>query len=363
MLTKQHIRGLWTAQNRDAAGSRLLLAVKTALAVGIAWQLASLMPGVTQEYPYYAPLGAIVSMYPTFMGSVRVGFQTLLGLVLGILLAGGVLLAGSPNIITISLAVGLGVLLSGHHRLGAGREYVPMAVLFVLIVGGQNADDYSIGYLVQMALGVVVGLAVNLTILPPIRLNAALSHTSRGRGVLVQQLRDMASALVGHWPPEEQDWADRAELMTSTVSEIRAAAYEAHESQRANPRGYRKSRKQLVDNNFEDLAALEAITFHVRNITDVLAGAVQDAPVQVELIEDLRRPLSNCLDATAAALEKWDESGTDEASLETVRTSLTELSKEIAAAPKSDGYALAPGAAVVLDIERILAALRQRVLD
>ncbi|WP_160320836.1 hypothetical protein [Arthrobacter alpinus] len=48
------------------------------------------MPGTADDYPYYAPLGALVSMSATFMGSVRVGFQTLIGLTLGILLAVGV---------------------------------------------------------------------------------------------------------------------------------------------------------------------------------------------------------------------------------------------------------------------------------
>ena len=49
--------------------SRVLLAAKTALAVGIAWLIAPLVPGVADDYPYYAPLGALVSMTPTMMGS------------------------------------------------------------------------------------------------------------------------------------------------------------------------------------------------------------------------------------------------------------------------------------------------------
>ncbi|MCS3843801.1 hypothetical protein [Microbacterium sp. AK031] len=46
---------------------------------GIAWALAPHMPGVTDEYPYYAPLGALLSMYPTLMESAKSGVQTLLG--------------------------------------------------------------------------------------------------------------------------------------------------------------------------------------------------------------------------------------------------------------------------------------------
>lgn len=162
-------------------GQRVLLAAKTSIAVGIAWFLAPHMPGVTQEFPYYAPLGALVSMYPTFMASVRTGLQTLAGLVLGILLAAVVLLLGHPNIITISLAVGLGVLLAGVPRLGAGRDYVPVATLLVLIIdGADGVDAFSIGYAVQMAMGVVVGLAVNVTIFPPLTLDVAGSGFRMG---------------------------------------------------------------------------------------------------------------------------------------------------------------------------------------
>ena len=51
---------------RQAATSpgRLILAAKTALAVGIAWAVAPYVPGVANEYPYYAPLGALAAAAP-----------------------------------------------------------------------------------------------------------------------------------------------------------------------------------------------------------------------------------------------------------------------------------------------------------
>ena len=132
--------GIVRALHDAVRPARLLLVAKTALAVGLAWTLAPHMPGVTDEYPYYAPLGALVSMYPTLMGSVRSGLQTLLGLATGIALAAIVVLTVGPTWWTIPAVVGIGVLVSGTGWFGAGREYVPMAALFVLIIGGQNAD-------------------------------------------------------------------------------------------------------------------------------------------------------------------------------------------------------------------------------
>ena len=64
--------------------------------------------------------------------------------------------------------MGLGVLLAGLPRLGAGRDWIPTAALLVLLVGGHNPDDFSFGYLLQMGVGVTVGIVVNLLVFPPL---------------------------------------------------------------------------------------------------------------------------------------------------------------------------------------------------
>ena len=99
--------------------ARLLLVGKTALAVGLAWSIAPHMPGVVDDYPYYAPLGALVSMYPTLLGSVRSSLQTLFGLATGIALASAVVLTIGPNWWTIPLVIGLAMLVSGTGWFGS----------------------------------------------------------------------------------------------------------------------------------------------------------------------------------------------------------------------------------------------------
>ncbi len=63
---------------------RLLLAAKTAAAAALAWYLAPLVPLAQSEYSYYAPLGVLVSMYPTVARSASSGAQAVVGLALGI---------------------------------------------------------------------------------------------------------------------------------------------------------------------------------------------------------------------------------------------------------------------------------------
>jgi hypothetical protein len=212
------------------AHPRLLQAVKTAVGVAIAWKLAPYMPGVADEYPYYAPLGVIVASYPTLMGSLKNAWQTLAGLAIGIILAAAVVIFSEPSVLTVALVVGVGMLFGGIRQLGAGREYVPIAGLFVLIVGGPEADGYSIGYLSQMSLGIVVGLLVNLLVAPPTRVTAAVKELSRLRGALGTHLGSVADALEASWPPEESEWSKQGDTLAGTTSSVRRALAEADEA-------------------------------------------------------------------------------------------------------------------------------------
>tara|TARA_R110002051_G_scaffold305021_1_gene374726 strand:- start:11240 stop:11902 length:663 start_codon:yes stop_codon:yes gene_type:complete len=192
-------------------------AAKTGLAVAIAWMLAPYLPGVADNYPYYAPLGAIVAMYPTLMGSMKNAAQTLGSLAVAIALAGAVINFSSPSVLTMSLAVGLGALIAATGWFGANREYIPVTVLFVLIIGGPDADDYSLGYLEQATLGIVVGLLVNLLIFPALTHNAVDQQLSNFRRVLADHLADIAglspkvgrqNVTAGH-RPKTRSWQSR----------------------------------------------------------------------------------------------------------------------------------------------------------
>ena len=91
--------------------------------------------------------------------------------------------------------MGLGVLLAGLPRIGSGRDWIPTAALLVLLVGGSNPDDFSFGYLIQMGVGVAVGIAVNFLVFPPLHFNAAALSLAELRLALGKQSADMGAAL------------------------------------------------------------------------------------------------------------------------------------------------------------------------
>ncbi|MFK4762164.1 aromatic acid exporter family protein [Microbacterium sp. ZW T5_45] len=280
--------------------ARLLLVGKTALAVGLAWTIAPQMPGVVDEYPYYAPLGALVSMYPTLLGSVRSSLQTLSGLATGIALATVVVLTIGPNWWTIPLVIGLAMLVSGTGWFGIGREYVPMAALFVLLIGGRNADEYSLGYLVQMGIGVAVGLIVNAVFAPAPLLGATATRVEGFRAQLAQHLHDIGDAVSESWPPAHEQWAADAATLADTTAELRAAASEADESRRGNVRA--RGRRAESDRIHDELGRLDRIAHLIRDISDATADTIWDRPGALSLDPALPDPLAAACHAVANAV-------------------------------------------------------------
>ena len=349
ILSKRSVTAVTNQVTGFLRYTRLQLAIKATIAVGIAWTIAPHIPGVASQYPYYAPLGALVSMYPTIFGSLRTGLQTLAGLVAGIALAlTTMLLFGQPNVVTISLIVGVGVLLAGMPNLGAGRDYLPMAALFVLALGGDDPDGYSLGYTVQMLVGVVVGLTVNAAVFPPLHLNGAVNGLATLRTSLSRQLRDMGTALEETWPPKHEEWSQRESELDLLTAEVREAVELADSSRRGNIRSRKYRRDFTAD--YRALRAMESATRHVKDMTEVLTDAIWRNPQNVAVPAALTVPLAEAVNACAEAVETWDPES-EEYSAATA--SLIELVRLVNTSASAESPVDAT-AALAMDLRRIL---------
>lgn len=341
---------------------KLLLAFKAALAVGIAWVVAPFMPGVADEYPYYAPLGALLSMHSTLKGSAKYGLQILGGLAIGILLAAIALAFGAPNFLTISLVVAAGVLIGGMRWLGApGQEYLPIAALFVLIVGGQDASHYAIGYLVQMTVGIAVGLLINLLVLPPLTFDSAVQKFSHFRRSLALHLDDVGTALTENWPPERERWATQNQTLSATAAEVRQTIHLAADSRKGNPRA--RLHTLDVEGDYEDLAALENVTFHIRDLTELLAGAVWGKPFPVELPTQLLPPLSEAIHAVADVLTTWENKDEGAEPLRRAGDSIEALFNRIDEHRTAGPASMSAAATIAIALQRIVATVRPRTQE
>ncbi|WP_104081206.1 hypothetical protein [Cryobacterium sp. Y11] len=129
----------------------------------------------------------------------------------------------------------------------------------------------------------------------------------------------------------------------------------ADESRKGNPRARFNRRNLVVD--YEDLAALENVTFHVRNLTEVFTGMIWGKPIPLELPPEPQPVLSDALHAVAETLRATDDGPRDSAPFDAAVVAVEAILhgiQELDAGTTS----LSPTAAIVIDLKRILVALR-----
>lgn len=253
------------------APRRLILALKTAIAAAVAWYVAPWVPYADAEYSYYAPLGVLVSMYPTVADSARAGGQALVGLACGIAVGfGGLAIvgAGAPGIVAVAVVVAAGVALGGIRALGVGRDWIALAGLFVLLLGGHDADGFSTSYLLTMAFGVVVGIIANYLLVPPLYLRSARDRLSDLRAAVTTALDRAADAVEDAAPDPSALRSDAEELAEMSVA-VASDVDEASRSERANVRA--RGVGGIHDENAQRWWGLERTTYLTRDLLDVLA--------------------------------------------------------------------------------------------
>lgn len=299
---------------------RLLLAFKAATACTIAWIVAPHMPGVVAQYPFYAPLGALSVMYPTLLGSMRTGLQTILGLALGMALALIVLITDLNTIITLFIVIVLGTILAGVRKLGVGADYIPMTALFVLVIGGPNADDYSVGYLVQMTTGAAIGLIVHLLVAPPVDVRSASLELGRAEKLLVHYLRDVAREVRTPGATSRRDWVEVNFQLAQMTTEVRGVVQESATAMKGNPRMLLPNYKNQ-DPGLARLIRVEYVAFYMRNLTDVLRRLFATDGSHMVVPAEVSKELERALRAVAEVLRvAWR---VDTASLQALTTAIT----------------------------------------
>ncbi|MGO2521366.1 MAG: FUSC family protein [Microbacterium sp.] len=273
---RRGLRFLVESGKESPSAARLVLAVKTAVAAAVAWYLAPYVPFADNDYSYYAPLGVLVSMYPTMAGSARAGAQALIGLALGIALGIGglgLVLLGAPGVTVVAAVICIGILIGGIRVLGAGAEWVAIAGLFVLLIGGPAAEEFSVSYLFTMAFGVMVGVLMNFVVFPPLYLQRASSRLSALRDATASSLSDIARSMTQE-PARTEDIREATEGLAALLTAVEGDVVEAEESRKGNPRGRR--RREGQDLISLRMKAIQHTTHAVIDLADTLLKAVDD---------------------------------------------------------------------------------------
>lgn len=348
----------WLRRQIDARRTDLVKALRTAVAAGVAWQVAELLGGElggpVERYAYYAPLGAVVAVTGTVAASVRDSARALGAVLIGATL--GVLvepLAGWRGI-ALAVAVAIGMVISTWRRLGSLGSWVPVAAMFVLLTGSSHLEDYLIGYLGLMTLGAVIGVIAN-ALFAPFPLRRSGQEVRELRDTLAQQLCDAAQILRRPDPPSPEEWEDKQHALIPLSREVGAMVEETSEARRANWRARRWV--ESVERQYELARSLEQLAYLIDDLVTLLRKEENSALEHPALGPRLRPAAADVLDALSGVLADLDEPVAGGDALRHVDAAMRTLADQIRHAGDETEDDLFTAGAIVLAARRAVSAL------
>ncbi|MGY1644043.1 aromatic acid exporter family protein [Geodermatophilus sp. SYSU D00703] len=244
--------------------------VRAAIAAGLAWEVAVLLPAAVAEYAYYAPLGAIVAVHPTIADSASASWRTVLAIVLGLGLAVGVheVTTGLPEALALALLVALAVGLERWGLLGDSAGWVSVAAVFMLTVGAGDPADFVAAYAGLVLLGAAVGVLVT-ALFPPLNLTRARRAIDATRTLLAEHLTATAAEVRAGRSPTLEEELRRAVAREAALARLREAQRTVERAQRANVRARR--RQDARARVQEESRALERVAVLLDDVTVLVA--------------------------------------------------------------------------------------------
>lgn len=265
--TRERLVGLLGAARDEPV--RWPQVLKAAIATGIAWELAQLLPG--NQPPVFAPLAAMLTIQVTAFESLRSAVQRTLGVIAGVLVAYGLAQVLGLHWWSIALVVLASMALGQALALGTqGSTQVPVSALLVLGFGAATTS-YAYARVLETLLGAVIGVVVSLVLVPPLHLRdsgRAVRRLAEGQAELLCAIAD--DLRTGTWPSAAAGRRlTSARALTSDLTRAQEAVERVGDSVRLNPRARRARPAARLYRN--ELDALQHVQVQIRGIARTLA--------------------------------------------------------------------------------------------
>ncbi|MDF3311990.1 aromatic acid exporter family protein [Rhodococcus sp. T2V] len=212
----------------------LVQAIKATGAAVLAWVVASRVFDFSQ--PFLAPWSAIFIVEATVYRSVRSAAQQISAVTVAVVLTTAVAAVIPWELLTLTVAVLVGLLIGQWHRFGESGPWIGITAL-LLLTSGATAETLLVERLAETVLGAGIGLVINATIFPPVYGDTARRATHRLATELAALLTDLATVLRENEPPPHADaWARQAKAAIGLVRQAERAVEWSAESRRLNLR-------------------------------------------------------------------------------------------------------------------------------
>ncbi|MFG6501831.1 aromatic acid exporter family protein [Microbacterium sp. P05] len=232
-----------TAAFRAPRRAPFLLVAKSAIASIAAWLVAGwLVPGPA---PVFAAVAALLVVQPSVNQSLTRAVERSIGVIVGVVVASalGILLGSYTFVILLATAVAL--LVAWALKLtSATANQVAISAILVLALGTAT-PDYAFDRVLETLIGALIGVIVNLALVPPVALAPAREKVDALGGELGDALDRLADALeTAQTAASLEELLLEARLLRPMRDAAEAALVTGAESLGLNPRG-RKHRAEL----------------------------------------------------------------------------------------------------------------------
>ncbi|MDJ1372735.1 FUSC family protein [Gulosibacter molinativorax] len=311
-----------TSALRSAKRAPALQVAKTGVAIALSWFAASLILRV--DMPIFAAIATLLVVAPSVNQSLAKGIERSFGVIVGVVIAViGTWLLGTETwavLISILAALALGWLVRASP--GVANQMVISAMLVIAL--GQGSFDYSLLRIVETIIGAVIGIGVNMLIVPPVQVGPARDKVAALGNETAATMVRLADALVTrHTSGELQGLMIEARLLRPMQEAAKKAIEEGYESLMVNPRRSkhrdeldemkRLLEKVLMPIGTQVLGMTRAYYDHytdslaeepfAHDIADQLDRAAHDVRLAVHEADVNPNPLTSMVPALTAPLE------------------------------------------------------------
>lgn len=299
--------------------TEVLQLVKTVVAAVAAWVLAARVFELPQAF--LAPFAALLVVHSTVYRTFSRGLRQVAGAVLGVLLAWAVGSYLGLNTVAVSVLLVAGLLIGSLRWFRDETTAVAATGLIVLTTGFSTHDMVLLDRLFDTTIGIVVGLAVNMVVWPPLRdysAARAIDAVDDGVGELLCRIADELHEAVD--AEQVSGWVDRTRELDEDIETAWALLRQSRESGRFNPRRAAKDVKK-TDVFEQILRDNEQAVAESRSMARTLGHSVEDVN---EWAPQFRDPWLACLREAGEAI-----GAPDSIRVTRVRADLSRLAEDL----------------------------------
>lgn len=251
---------------------------KVVVGAVLAWVVAIDVLGLSN--PILAPWAAVLVVHATVYRTFARGVQQVAATVLAVVLAW--LAAEVLSMNALSLGVSLTVAFLVGRLPWLREESTTLTTTTIVVLGSGYIDQSNllVDRLLDTVVGILVGLAVNLLVWPPMRDRAAVAFVASITHEVGDLLAEVAQGLRrGVGPEEPQRWLELCREADVHHDQAWVLVQQARESTRLNPR--RRARRARVVDLEEVMHGLEQALAEAQSIVRTLEqGARAGQPWQ-----------------------------------------------------------------------------------